>query len=150
MPESVTPRNLRSVPRVPGLISSVRDAPLVSTRAAGIPKPTHSSPPVLELILLSEVLPIIGIALLHLGCVHHHRTAWGGDVHCDDSRGRGWCCRTSEGSDTHCCTRWSNGTRCSFFRGGGICCRTSWGGGARFTLYGGGAQQCTLALSCHG
>ncbi len=31
-------------------------------RAAGIPKPTHSSPPIPELILLSEVLPMMGIA----------------------------------------------------------------------------------------
>ncbi len=55
---SVTSRYSRSVLR----FSSVRDAPLVSARAAGIPKPTHSSPPVPELIPLSEVLPMMGIA----------------------------------------------------------------------------------------
>ncbi len=48
--------------RFPSLFSSVRDAPLVSARSAGIPKPTHSSPPVSELIALSEVLPMMGIA----------------------------------------------------------------------------------------
>ncbi len=37
-------------------------AQLVSARATGIPKPTHSSPPVPELIPLSEVLPMMGIA----------------------------------------------------------------------------------------
>ncbi len=30
-------------------------------RAAGIPKPTHSSPPVPELIIFSGVLPMMGI-----------------------------------------------------------------------------------------
>ncbi len=34
----------------------------MSARAAGIPEPTHSSPPVPELIALSEVLPMMGIA----------------------------------------------------------------------------------------
>ncbi len=34
----------------------------MSARAAGIPKPTHSSPPVPELIPLSKVLPMMGIA----------------------------------------------------------------------------------------
>ncbi len=63
MPESVTPRDLRSVLRVPCLVSSVRDAPLVSARAAGIPKPTHFSPPVPELIPLPVMLPTMGIAL---------------------------------------------------------------------------------------
>ncbi len=63
LPESVTPRDLRSVLRVPCLVSSVRDAPLVSARAAGIPKPTHFSPPVPELIPLPVVLPTLGIAL---------------------------------------------------------------------------------------
>ncbi len=71
-PESVTPRDLRSVLRVPclvssvrdaRLVSSVRDAPLVSARAAGIPEPTHFSPPVPELIPLPVVLPTMGIAL---------------------------------------------------------------------------------------
>ncbi len=63
MPESVTPRDLRSVLRVPCLVSSVRDAPLVSARAAGIPKPTHFSPTVPELIPLPVVLPTMGIVL---------------------------------------------------------------------------------------
>ncbi len=45
------------------LASSVEDPPLVSARTAGIPKPIHSSPPVPELILLSVVLPTMGIAL---------------------------------------------------------------------------------------
>ncbi len=60
---SATPRYSRSVLRFPSLVSSVRDAPLVSARAAGIPKSTHSSPSVLELISLSEALPMMGIAL---------------------------------------------------------------------------------------
>ncbi len=63
MPESVTPRDLRSVLRVPCLVFSVRDAPLVFARAAGIPKPTHFSPSVPELIPLPVVLPTMGIAL---------------------------------------------------------------------------------------
>ncbi len=69
LPESITPRDLRSVLRTPCLVSSVRDAPLVSARAAGIPKFPHVNPPVPELIPLSEALPMIGIALhlqLHL------------------------------------------------------------------------------------
>ncbi len=41
----------------------MRDAPLVSACAAGIPKPTHFSPPVPELIPLHVVLPTMGIAL---------------------------------------------------------------------------------------
>ncbi len=90
--------------------------------AAGIPRPTQFNPPVPALIPLSEALPMMGIALLRLGCVHHLRTAPG------------------------------DGTRCRFSRGGGTCCRTSRSSGARFSpLYGGGgAQQCTLSLSCHG
>ncbi len=40
----------------------MRDAPLVSACAAGIPKSTHSSPPVPELIPLSKVLPMMRIA----------------------------------------------------------------------------------------
>ncbi len=35
----------------------------MSARAAGIPKPTHSSPPVPALVSLSEALPMMGIAL---------------------------------------------------------------------------------------
>lgn len=35
----------------------------MSARAAGIPKPTHSSPPVPELIPLSKALPMMGLAL---------------------------------------------------------------------------------------
>ncbi len=58
---SVTPRYSRSVLQYPSLVSSVRDAPLVSARAAGIPKPTHFSPPVPELIPLSKALPMMGI-----------------------------------------------------------------------------------------
>ncbi len=34
----------------------------MSARTAGIPKSTHSSPPVPELIPLSKVLPMMGIA----------------------------------------------------------------------------------------
>ncbi len=87
---SVTPRYSRSVLRYPSLVSSVKDAPLVSAHAAGIPKPIHSSPPVPELIPLSKVLPIMGIAfLVCLGCIHHHRTLRGGSVHYDVSRGGG-------------------------------------------------------------
>ncbi len=66
LPESITPRDLRSVLHIPCLVSSVRDAPLVSARAAGIPKSTHVNPPVPELIPLSEVLPMIGIALCYI------------------------------------------------------------------------------------
>ncbi len=62
-PESIPPRDLRSVLRVPCLISSVRDAPLVSVRTAGIPKSTHFGPLVPELIPLFEALPMMGIAL---------------------------------------------------------------------------------------
>ncbi len=58
---SITPRYSRSVLRFPSLVSSVRDAPLVSACAAGIPKPNHSNPPVPELIPLSKVLPMMGI-----------------------------------------------------------------------------------------
>ncbi len=61
LPEPVTPGDLRSVLRVPCLVSSVRDAPLVPACAAGIPKSTHFSPPVPELIPLSVVLPTMGI-----------------------------------------------------------------------------------------
>ncbi len=60
---SVTPRYSRSVLQYPNLVCSVRDAPLVSARAAGIPKPAHFSPPVPALIPLSEALPMMGIAL---------------------------------------------------------------------------------------
>ncbi len=41
----------------------MRDVPLVSARAAGIPKSTHSNPYVPELISLSEAIPMMGIAL---------------------------------------------------------------------------------------
>ncbi|XP_058626171.1 uncharacterized protein LOC131536963 isoform X1 [Onychostoma macrolepis] len=57
-----TPRSSRSVFHYRSLISSVRDSPLVSARTAGIPKPNHSSPPVPELIPLSETLLLMGIA----------------------------------------------------------------------------------------
>ncbi len=59
----LTPRYSRSVLRFPSLVSSVRDVPLVSARAAGIPKSTHSNPYVPELISLPEALPMMGIAL---------------------------------------------------------------------------------------
>ncbi len=57
------------------LASSVEDPPLVSVRTAGISKPNNSSPPGHKLIPLSEVLPMMEIALLRLGCVHPHKTA---------------------------------------------------------------------------
>ncbi len=42
----------------------------MSVRSAGIPKPTHSSPPVPELIPLSKVLPIMGIAFWCVWAAH--------------------------------------------------------------------------------
>ncbi|KAI2666495.1 Transcription initiation factor TFIID subunit 2 [Labeo rohita] len=60
---SAAPRSLRSVLHCPSLVSSVRDAPLVSARAAGIPKPTHFTPPVCELIPPSAARSIMGTAL---------------------------------------------------------------------------------------
>ncbi len=60
---SLTHRYSRSVLRFPSLVSSVRDVPPVSARAAGIPKSTHSNPYVPELISLPEALPMMGIAL---------------------------------------------------------------------------------------
>ncbi len=42
----------------------------MSTRAAGIPKPTHSSPSVPELILLFEALPMMGIILCCIWVVY--------------------------------------------------------------------------------
>ncbi|ROL43189.1 hypothetical protein DPX16_18592 [Anabarilius grahami] len=60
---SVAPRSLRSFLRYPSLVSSVRDTPLVSARASGIPKSAHSSLPAPELIPLSAALPIMGITL---------------------------------------------------------------------------------------
>ncbi|KAA0713081.1 hypothetical protein E1301_Tti008608 [Triplophysa tibetana] len=53
----VAPRSSRSVIRHFSVVSSVRDALLVS------PKPTHSGLPVPELIPLSEVLPLMWTAL---------------------------------------------------------------------------------------
>ncbi len=44
-------------------MSSVRDAPLVSARAAGIPKPIYSNPPAPELFSLAEALTWMGVAL---------------------------------------------------------------------------------------
>ncbi len=41
----------------------MRDAQLVSVRTAGLPKPTHSAPPVHEMLPLSETLSRVGIAL---------------------------------------------------------------------------------------
>ncbi len=67
---SVAPRSSRSVLRYPSLVSSVRDAPLVSARTAGIPKPTHFNPPVPELIPLSEALAMVGIALCCVWAVY--------------------------------------------------------------------------------
>ncbi len=81
---SVAPRSSRSVLQYSSLVSSVRDAPLVSARTAGIPKPSHSNPAVPELISHDG-----DRFMLRLGCVHHHRTARGGGVHCDVSRGGG-------------------------------------------------------------
>ncbi|KAL1264177.1 hypothetical protein QQF64_004532 [Cirrhinus molitorella] len=45
--------------RCASLVSGVRYAPLMSARSAGIPRPTHLTPPLLELIPLSTALPII-------------------------------------------------------------------------------------------
>ncbi|ROJ78829.1 hypothetical protein DPX16_15354 [Anabarilius grahami] len=56
---SVAPKYLRSVLRYP----SVRDTPLVSARAAGIPKSAPSSPPAPELIPCLKCSLIIGVAL---------------------------------------------------------------------------------------
>ncbi len=61
--QSVTPRYSRSVLRVPSLVSSVREAPLVSAHAAGIPKPTHTDPLAPELIPSSAALPMWGVTL---------------------------------------------------------------------------------------
>ncbi len=61
---SATSRYPRSVLQYPRLASSVEDPPLLSVRAAGIPKPAPipSSPYVPELISLFEALPRMGIA----------------------------------------------------------------------------------------
>ncbi len=48
---------VKSVLQYPSLASSVRDAPLVSARTAGIPKPTHFSHPVPELIPCVKYFP---------------------------------------------------------------------------------------------
>ncbi len=58
---SAAPGYSRSVLSQSG-IPCILCVPLVSARAAGISKPTHSSSPVPELIPLSEVLPMMGIA----------------------------------------------------------------------------------------
>ncbi len=60
---SAIPIFSRLVLQYPSLVSSVRDAPLVSAHAAGIPKSAHFNPQVPVLIPLSEALPMIGIAL---------------------------------------------------------------------------------------
>ncbi len=60
---SATPIFSRLVLQYSSLVSSVRDAPLVSARAAGIPKSAHFNPRVPALIPLSEALPMMGIAL---------------------------------------------------------------------------------------
>ncbi len=90
---SVAPR----FPKYPRLASSMEDSPLVSAGATGIPKPTHSIPPVPELITLSEALPMMRIALwcvwaayTTFGLHTHHRTSQGGGVHYDFSRGCDW------------------------------------------------------------
>ncbi|KAL0193382.1 hypothetical protein M9458_011678, partial [Cirrhinus mrigala] len=51
-----------AAPRSSSLVSSVRDPPLVFSRAAGIPKPALTNLPVPEVIPLSAALPIWGIA----------------------------------------------------------------------------------------
>ncbi len=48
----------------------MNDAPLVSARAAGIPKPAHFNPLVPALIPLSEALPMMGITLCCIWAVY--------------------------------------------------------------------------------
>ncbi len=89
---SATSRYPRSVLQYPRLASSMEDPPLLSVRAAGIPKPAPipSSPYVPELISLFEALPRMGIAFsVCLGCLHHHRISKGGGAHCGIFRGGG-------------------------------------------------------------
>ncbi len=109
---SVALRFPKSVRQYPRLASSVEDSPLVSAGATGIPKPTHSSPPVPELISLSEALPMMRIALW---CV------WAAYIHYDFSRGGDWCCRTSRGSGARSCVPQGDGAWCSLSRGGCAC-----------------------------
>ncbi len=139
---SVTSRYSRSVLRFPSLVSSVRDAPLVSALAADIPKPTHSSPPVPELIPLSEVLPMIGIAFWCVWAVYTTTelpevtvaTMMSSEVVAD----------AAEPPDVVALVAMfprSDGACCSFSKGGSWCCRTSWSGGTLFSsLHDGGAQ----------
>ncbi len=69
----VTPRYPRSVLQYPSLVSSVRDAPVVSARAAGISKPSCpcTNSPVRSASHDGDCV------VLHLGCVHHFRNAPG-------------------------------------------------------------------------
>ncbi len=88
-------RYSRSLLRVPSLVSSVRDAPLVSAHAAGIPKPTHTNHLAPELIAPSTALPMWGVALW---CIWVYRGGAGYNL----SRGGGLCCGTFRGSSAHC------------------------------------------------
>ncbi len=45
----------------------------MSVRTAGLPKPTHSAPPVHELLPLSETLSRVGIALCCIWATYTHR-----------------------------------------------------------------------------
>ncbi len=119
-PEPIPPRDLRSILRVLRLISSVRDAPLVSVRTAGIPKSTHFDPPAPELITLSEALPRMGIALC---CI------WAAYTSSELPQGMAPAAAPPEVA-AHAATSPSGGARLR-------------------PLQGGGAQQYTLSRSCY-
>ncbi|KAL0195040.1 hypothetical protein M9458_008612, partial [Cirrhinus mrigala] len=58
---SAAPRSSRSVLRSSSQVSSVRDPPLVSSRATGIPKPAPSSPIIIEILPPAAALPLMAI-----------------------------------------------------------------------------------------
>ncbi len=97
----------------PGLIASVMDPPLMSVRAAGIPR--ASALAVTETVPLTSVLPVMAVAILCMWAAHctpeasrtsgcggvHCRTTRGGGVHCRTTRGGGFSCRTSQCGGAH-------------------------------------------------
>ncbi len=149
---SVAPRSFWSVLQYPRLASSMEDPQLQSAGAAGIPKLTHSSPPVPELIPLSVALPIMGIALWCVWAAY--TTTEPPEVAASILISPKVVADAVEPPEVVAHAAVSPEAMApatvSPKVGGGVCCGTSRGDGAASVLAWWWCQQCTFSLSCRG
>ncbi len=129
-PEPVTPRGLKVSP-ARSLADIQHEGCTVSVCTHSLlPKPTHSAPPVHELLPLSETLSRVGIALCCIWATYtHHGTAPGEGSSRRTSPSGGACLNPLHGGVAQQHTLTWSGSHRRTSRGGGISCRTSRGVG---------------------